>query len=183
MTEQSSLVAGLDVEIIEIDRFEPVLARRPTLKERVFSAAERDWCENKARPAVHYALCFAAKEAVLKMLGSGFAGIRFSEVEVKRTSQGRPTPVLCGRALRRADQLGIVEMHLSLSYTHSTVVASAVAITAAARPRPNAEKTPEEELAQAFRDLRILLDSMQETVDRFPEEEQSSELAKKTDDG
>jgi len=153
-TASTDLVAGLGVDIVEIERFSGVLERRPRIKERLFTEAERAYCESKARPEVHYALRFAAKEAVLKMLGTGFAGIRFHDVEIERNEHGKPLPVLTGTAAERAEELGIVEMHVSLSYTHVTAVASAVAITAAARPAREGAMTPEDELARTFRELR-----------------------------
>ena len=54
------------------------LERRPRMKERLFSAEERAYCDKRSRPEVHYALRFAAKEAVLKALGTGFSGMRFT---------------------------------------------------------------------------------------------------------
>ena len=153
-TSNTDLVAGLGVDIVEIERFVGVMERRPRIIERMFSDGERAYCESKARPEVHYALRFAAKEAVLKMLGTGFAGIRFRDVTILRNDRGKPIPMLTGAAKERATELGIVEMHVSLSYTHTTAVASAVAITAAARPPRDEETTPEEELTRTFRELK-----------------------------
>lgn len=151
-------VLGLGVDIVEIDRMAAALERRPRLKERVFSADERSYCDKRARPEVHYALRFAAKEAVLKALGTGFAGMRFCDVEVVREANGRPVPRLSGRAAERAEELGVVEMHLSLSFTHTTAVASAVAITQEARPKRETTLDPMEELARSFKQARAMLD-------------------------
>jgi holo-[acyl-carrier protein] synthase len=153
-------VLGLGVDIVEIDRMARALARRPRLKERLFSDAERAYCDGRSRPEVHYALRFAAKEAVLKALGTGFSGMRFRDVEVARDASGRPTPSLHGRAAERAAELGIVEMHLSLSFTHTTAVASAVAITEHARPRREERVDPMAELARSFKDARAMLDTV-----------------------
>jgi holo-[acyl-carrier protein] synthase len=153
-------VLGLGVDIVEIERMKTALERRPRIKERVFSHDERWYCEHKARPWVHYAMRFAAKEAVLKALGTGFSGMRFSDVEVVREGNGRPTPRLSGRAAERAAELGVVEMHLSLSFTHSTAVASAVAITDDARPRKDERPDPKAQLAASFKEARSLLDQV-----------------------
>ena len=115
------MITGLGVDIVEVDRMRLALDRSPRIKERLFSAEERAYCEKRSRPEVHYALRFAAKEAVLKALGTGFSGMRFTDVEVVREVNGRPVPVLTGRAAQRAAELGVVEMHLSLSFTQSTV--------------------------------------------------------------
>jgi len=154
------MVVGLGVDIVEIDRMRTALARRPRMKQRLFSQDEQQYCEYKSQPEIHYALRFAAKEAVLKALGTGFNGMNFLDVEVARDERGRPYPKLTGAADDYAQQVGIVEMHLSLSYTKTTAVASAVALTAQARPAPKAEPSAREELAREFKELRALLDDV-----------------------
>jgi holo-[acyl-carrier protein] synthase len=157
------MIVGLGVDIVEIERMAAALKRRPRMKERLFSEAERAYCDSRGRPAVHYALRFAAKEAVLKALGTGFAGMRFTDVEVVREANGRPVPHLSGRAAEYAAELGVIEMHLSLSFTHTTAVASAVALTEGARPRPKPEPhDPMAELAASFKDARSMLDEIGE---------------------
>ena len=68
------MITGLGVDIVEIDRMRAALERTPRLKERLFSAEERAYCDKRSRPEVHYALRFAAKEAVLKALGHRLLG-------------------------------------------------------------------------------------------------------------
>jgi holo-[acyl-carrier protein] synthase len=153
-------VLGLGVDIVEIERMKTALERTPRIKERIFSEDERAYCEHRPRPWVHYAMRFAAKEAVLKALGTGFSGMRFCDVEVVRENNGRPTPKLSGRAAERAEELGVIEMHLSLSFTHTTAVASAVAITADARPHKEERVDPRAQLAASFKDARALLDEV-----------------------
>ena len=65
--------AGIGVDMLEIDRMERVLARRPNFVRRVFTEEERAYCDKCARPAEHYAARFAAREAVVKALGTGFS--------------------------------------------------------------------------------------------------------------
>jgi len=154
------VITGLGVDIVEIERMRDALERRPRMKERLFSAEERAYCDKRSRPEVHYALRFAAKEAVLKALGTGFSGMRFTDVEVARETSGRPVPRLSGRAAERAAELGVVEMHLSLSFTHTTAVASAVAITEEARPRKAEQPDPMAQLAADFKEARSLLDEV-----------------------
>lgn len=156
------MITGLGVDIVEIDRMRVALERHPRMKERLFSAAEREYCDKRNRPEIHYALRFAAKEAVLKALGTGFSGIRFTDVEVGRDASGRPVPILAGRAAELAEEYGVIEMHLSLSFTHTTAVASAVAITEQARPRPKVEPADvRAELASAFKEARGMLDGLE----------------------
>jgi holo-[acyl-carrier protein] synthase len=154
------MVVGLGVDIVEIERMRRALERRPRLKERCFSAAERKYCDARNRPDVHYALRFAAKEAVLKALGTGFSGMRFTDIEVDRDQRGRPIPVLHGRAAEVAASLGVAEIMLSLSFTHENAVASAVAMTADERPAK--EQTQAERLTASFKDARSLLDDVEE---------------------
>ncbi|MHB1341211.1 MAG: holo-ACP synthase [Coriobacteriia bacterium] len=162
MSEERPVITGLGVDIVEIDRMRTALARHPRMRERIFSAEERAYCDRRNKPEIHYAMRFAAKEAVLKALGRGFSGgIRFTDVEVGRDERGRPVPRLSGRAAEVAAEAGVVEMHLSLSFTHANAVASAVAVTEQMRPRrPEAELTQVERLAASFKDVRGLLDEV-----------------------
>jgi holo-[acyl-carrier protein] synthase len=153
------VIKGLGVDIVEIDRMRGALERHPRMKERIFSAAERAYCDKRNKPEVHYALRFAAKEAVLKALGTGFAGMSFQDVEVVRDAGGRPSPKLHGRAAEVAEEIGVVEMHLSLSYTHTTAVASAVAITEREQPEP---PDPAKLRARAFKEMRSIVDDVEE---------------------
>jgi holo-[acyl-carrier protein] synthase len=157
------MITGLGVDIVEIGRMAAALERHPSMRERLFSVDERAYCDKRNRPEIHYALRFAAKEAVLKALGTGFAGMRFTDVEVVRDAGGRPIPRLSGRAREVADALGVVELHLSLSYTHTTAVASAVAITT---PRESdAASDPAKRRAAAFKEARALLDDIEPPTD------------------
>jgi holo-[acyl-carrier protein] synthase len=153
------VIKGLGVDIVEIDRMRAALKRHPRMKERIFSAEERAYCDKRNKPEVHYALRFAAKEAVLKALGTGFTGMSFQDVEVVRDAGGRPSPRLHGRAAEVAEEIGVVEMHLSLSYTHTTAVASAVAITE--REVPEAPD-PATLRARAFKEMRSIVDDVDE---------------------
>jgi holo-[acyl-carrier protein] synthase len=165
------MIGGLGVDIVEIDRMALAIERTPRIKERIFSEDERAYCDSRSRPEVHYALRFAAKEAVLKALGTGFSGVRFRDVEVARDERGRPIPVLHGRAAELAAEAGIRELHLSLSYTATTAVASAVAIAGEEAPVEPAELTPREQVAAMFKASRGLLDE----IDREDVPEESPE--------
>ena len=155
------MITGLGVDIVEIERMRTALERHPRMRERIFSAEERAYCDARNKPEIHYAVRFAAKEAVLKALGTGFAGMRFTDVEVLRDDRGRPVPHLKGRAAEVAAEHGVIEMHLSLSFTHVTAVASAVAITEQMRPRRDEpELTPQQKLAASFKEARGLLDEV-----------------------
>lgn len=160
-------LAGVGVDIVDIARIERAIGRNPHFAQRVFTDEERAYCEHKPRPAEHYACRFAAREAVLKALGTGFSGgIGWQDVSVIRDDAGRPHAVLAGRAAEIAQAHGVEEIALSLSFTHDYAVANAVAITEATRPKRTETPDPKAELAASFREARSLLDELElERVD------------------
>jgi len=112
-------VIGLD--LLEIDRLERALARRPGLAERLFTDAEREYAAGQARPAQHLAARFCAKEAVSKALAMDVLRPRDIEVE---GSGGPPRVRLHGPVAQRAHALGVV-VHVSLTHTRTTAAAVA----------------------------------------------------------
>lgn len=120
---------GLGVDICEIARMERALARHPTMRERVFTAEERAYCDGKARPAESYAGRFAAREATIKALG-GYRGKRWHDIHVSRLASGAPSIVLEGNAKRRADLLGITSVLVTFTHEKTNAVAFAVAVGA-----------------------------------------------------
>ena len=152
---------GLGVDIVEIERMARIIKRSPAFTEKVYSAAERAYCDGHAHPEVHYATRFAAKEAVLKALGTGFSeGIGWLDVEVRRTSKGRPYVVLTGRAREVAREMGVREIPISLSYTHTDAVACAMAITDESVAAQKRRRDPMEELTRQFKEARSFLDEL-----------------------
>ncbi len=152
-------VAGLGVDIVEIARMEAVLRRSPAFGRRAFTEGERAYCDAKVNPATHYALRFAGKEAVLKALGCGFSkGIGPRDVEILNNERGKPFVVLHRRAAEVAAEAGIEQIHVSLSYTHTTAIANALAAVAA--PPVEEAPDPKAELAAAFKEVRSVLDDL-----------------------
>ena len=152
---------GLGVDIVDIARMKRILERTPSFARKVYSDEERAYCLDKATPEVHFATRFAAKEAVVKALGTGFSGgIGVRDIEVRRTSKGRPYVVLSGRAKEVARELGVRELPISLSYTHTEAVACAMAITEASVRAAEERVNPMEELARQFKEARGMLDEL-----------------------
>jgi holo-[acyl-carrier protein] synthase len=121
------LVFGIGTDIIEIGRVEEKLARTEGLKKRVFTPREIAYCESKARSAQHFAARFAAKEAFLKAIGTGWSrGYRFVDIEILNNEQGKPELVLTGKVKDFCEENGITGFHVSLS--HIRVVAKAVVV-------------------------------------------------------
>ena len=113
------------VDIIEIDRIERTLQRFGSrFLERIYTADEISYC--RGRPA-QLAARFAAKEAVMKALGTGTRGVGWRDVEITRERTGKPRVILTGRAAARARRLGIRNMGVSISHSHTYAVASVVA--------------------------------------------------------
>ena len=154
--------AGVGVDMLEIERMERVMARRPNFVVRVFNDEERAYCEKSARPAEHYAARFAAREAVLKALGTGFSeGIGLRDVSVARDDSGRPRAVLAGRAAEMARERGVREIALSISHTRDVAVANAIAVTDEVRPSPPARDEAARALATSFKEARSVLDELE----------------------
>ena len=106
-------MSGVGIDLLDVARFERALERRPRLAERLFTDAEREYAAGRARPAMHLAARFCAKEAVAKALG--LTGWSFRDVEVVATDAA-PEVRLSGRVAARAAELG-GEMAISLTHT------------------------------------------------------------------
>lgn len=160
------MTVGLGVDIVEIARMRRVMERTPLFAAKVFTEAERAYCDSKANPTTHYAARFAAKEAVCKALGTGILvdGMRMTDVEVVRDSRGKPTVALHGQAAARAKDQGVLDIPLSLTYTHSVAVANAVAITEASQVERERRRDVKAELAQQFKEMRGMLDDLSSTT-------------------
>jgi holo-[acyl-carrier protein] synthase len=115
-------VGGVGIDLLEVERLERALERRPRLAERVFTDAERAYAASRARPGLHLAARFCAKEAVAKALGMTAWGWR--EVEVVATGAA-PELRLTGAVAARASELGV---RASISLTHTDTTAGAVAV-------------------------------------------------------
>jgi holo-[acyl-carrier protein] synthase len=122
------MIVGLGLDIAEVDRIEEAIARHgaPFL-ERLFTPAEVSYCERHKNRYERYAARFAAKEAAMKALGTGWSrGVRWRDIEVARESGGKPTLRLAGAARLIADGLGVKS--ISLTITHSGNLALAQVI-------------------------------------------------------
>ncbi|MGA8014078.1 MAG: holo-ACP synthase [Candidatus Acidiferrales bacterium] len=122
------MIVGLGLDIAEIDRIEAAIKRHgaPFL-ERLFTPAEVSYCEQYRNRFERYAARFAAKEAAMKALGTGWSrGVRWRDIEVAREASGKPTLHLAGAARQIADGLGV--KNIALSITHSGNLALAQVI-------------------------------------------------------
>jgi holo-[acyl-carrier protein] synthase len=120
---------GIGLDLLEIDRLERALDRRPRLADRLFTDGERSYASARGRPARHLAARFCAKEAVAKALG--LSGFSFREVEVV-AGDAAPQVRLSGSVAARAGELGVTPV---ISLTHERSMAGAAAVLS---PRPPA---------------------------------------------
>src|SRR5919109_5298597 len=119
-------VVGVGVDLCEVDRMRKVLERTPSFGTRVFTDAEREYCQRRRHPEERYAARFAAKEAVMKAMGVGLGSCPMRAIEVVSASSGAPAIVLHDAAAALAGERGIVAWHLSMSHTASMAQAIAV---------------------------------------------------------
>jgi holo-[acyl-carrier protein] synthase len=117
-------MARVGMDLLEIDRLERALARRPRLAERLFTDGERAYAAGRARPAQHLAARFCAKEAVAKALA--LEAWSFTDVEVVGGGDGPPLVVLHGAVAARAAELGVADVQVSLTHTRRDAAAVAI---------------------------------------------------------
>lgn len=122
------MIVGLGVDIAEVDRIEAAITRRgEAFIKRLYTPGEKEYCERFRNRYERYAARFAAKEAAMKALGTGWShGIRWRDIEVTREASGKPTLRLAGVAGEFAYRMGV--RHISLSITHSGNLALAQVI-------------------------------------------------------
>ena len=123
------LIVGTGVDLCEVDRIRKAItaSHGSRLVERVFTAREIAYAERKANPYERYAARFAAKEAGMKALGTGWrGGLGWQDLEVINESSGRPTLKLHGRAAEIAANLGVVRISLSITHTAEQALASVI---------------------------------------------------------
>ena len=122
------MIVSIGIDIIEVRRVRETIERTPRFAERVFTAAERAYCESRgAAAAQHYAARFAAKEAALKALQTGWSGgISWQDVEVTAKDSGAPVISFHGRAGELYDQTGATAVHLSIAHTTEHAIAEVV---------------------------------------------------------
>jgi holo-[acyl-carrier protein] synthase len=122
------MIVGLGVDITEVDRMEAAIVRhgRPFL-ERLFTPSEIAYCEKHRHSAERFAGRFAAKEAAMKALGTGWAqGVRWRDIEVVREPSGKPTLKLSGATRSIADRLGVKHIALTITHDGNTALAQVI---------------------------------------------------------
>jgi len=122
------LIIGMGVDIAEVDRIQAAIERHgEVFLRRLYTEKERNYCEQFKNKYERYAGRFAAKEAGMKALGTGWRrGVRWVDLEVVREQSGRPTLALSGEAAKIAAQLGVRQIALSITHTKSEALAQVI---------------------------------------------------------
>jgi holo-[acyl-carrier protein] synthase len=121
------MIFGIGTDLIEVERVAEKMEKKAGFKELVFSAHEIEHCETMSRKYEHYAARFAAKEALLKAMGTGWRnGTAFNEIEIYNDREGKPGFRFLGNTADTISGMGFGKISVSLSHLKS--IASAVVI-------------------------------------------------------
>lgn len=122
------MIVSIGIDIVEVYRIRETLERTPRFGERVFTEAERVYCESRGKGAFQsYAGRYAAKEALMKAIRTGWRGeIAWHDIEISNDDFGAPSISVTGETRRILDTLGANRIHLSISHTEQHAVAQVV---------------------------------------------------------
>jgi len=121
------MIIGIGVDLVKIDRITKAGKNHSGFLERVFTPQERAYCTKQKNPGQHYAARFAAKEAVLKAIGTGWsAGVKWTDMEVLHGEGGGPIVNISGRVKDLMDLKGVRQILLSYSHDGDYAVAQVV---------------------------------------------------------
>ena len=122
------MIVGTGIDIAEVMRIRQAIQRfGDRFLGRIYTAGERRYCDSKANRAERYAARFAAKEAAMKALGTGWNhGVRWRDCEVVRMPGGRPTIAFHGKAGEFAAKMGVKNAALSISHTAEQAIAQVI---------------------------------------------------------
>lgn len=126
--ENSEMIVGIGADIAEINRVEEAIARHgQAFLDRVFTPVEIEYCERHKAKFERYAARFAAKEAAMKALGTGWRrGVRWRDIEVKNEASGKPGLTLAGPAAEHAARLGAKRILLSITHSGNLAFAQVI---------------------------------------------------------
>ncbi len=122
------MIVGMGIDVAEVKRIQAVIeSQKERFLRRVYTSSESAYCEQFKYRFERYAGRFAAKEAAMKALGTGWSrGVRWVDVEVVRQRGGRPTIALKGEAKKIADALGVRNIALSITHTAEQAIAQVI---------------------------------------------------------
>lgn len=123
-------IIGHGIDMVDCRRIEQLIERHgDRFLNRVFTAAEQDYSKKNRRRMEHLGGRFAVKEAIMKVLGTGWRnGIAWTDIETKNDSLGKPTVQLTGKIATIAEQIGVKDISISITHTKELAIASAIAM-------------------------------------------------------
>ena len=126
-------IYGIGIDVVEVGRIASSMGEfGERFTHRIFTEAERKYCAAKAKPELHYAARFAAKEAVAKALGTGIGKqVSWLDLEVTRGENGEPSLAITGSARQFCQQNGIADIKISLTHARDYAAANAIALRGA----------------------------------------------------
>lgn len=124
-------IFGIGIDVVEVERIASSMDEfGERFANRVFTQAERDYCEKQKRPEIHYAARFAAKEAVAKALGTGIGqDLAWLDMEIRRRESGEPEVFLTGDGEEFAKANHIAQIKISLTHAQHYAAANAVVLS------------------------------------------------------
>lgn len=120
------MIIGVGIDIIEIERIKEALENNKGFLEKIFTNNEIEYLKRRNMRPEYAAGRFASKEAVAKALGTGFREFSFKDIEIDRTSLGKPVVILKKKAKKIASRMGKYKIHLSISHSKYNAVAYAI---------------------------------------------------------
>ncbi len=122
------MIVGIGVDLCEVERMEAAIARHgERFLARIYTKAERAYCESKPNRMERFAGRFAAKEAAMKAIGTGWSrGVGWRDFEVTRAASGQPVICFHGAARRVAEELGVRRALVSITHIKSMALAQVV---------------------------------------------------------
>lgn len=121
------MIKGIGTDIVEIATIRESLIQSKRFAERVFTERETIYCEKNEDKYKHYAVRFAAKEAMMKALGTGWdKGVQWKQIEIINQPGGAPKIITCGKVKELLDASGVTNIQVSLSHSERYAVAVVV---------------------------------------------------------
>lgn len=120
------MIIGIGTDIVEIPRIKKAIERSPDFIKKMFTKNEIEYFNSRNMRVESIAGRFAAKEAVAKALGTGFRGFDFKDIEIDRTTLGKPIAFLKGKAKKMDKKWGKYKIHLSISHSKENAIAYAI---------------------------------------------------------
>lgn len=122
------MIIGVGTDIIEVERIKKAIERNDKFLSKIFTPIEQEYFDSKNSNVTSIAGTFAVKEAVSKVFGTGIRAFKWTDIEVRRNTLGKPTVVLYNGAKALADSLDITEIMVSISHCERYAVAYCIGV-------------------------------------------------------